>query len=203
MYASLCVTVRSVTPEDADGDGEHSQDGLGPLSVMPSPDQPVLRDGMTLPAREDGGPPLVPDTFTVTRLESGFYLVRKRRLRNMQKIGVGGFYVKARGPKILNMKDEEERLEAVNAAAAAYELPEESADQVAATSSGDKPRRKPIRRQRKYKLIETYPAYLQVRFFSTFRCHFLLSLEIVYCLAHRTSIANVMCVLFDIGVVFR
>ena len=151
---------------------------------------------MILPPREDGGPPETPEGFTMSRLESGDFLIRKKRQRNMQKIGVGGFYVKARGPKILNMKDEEERQEAAAAAAQAAaasalaaataaaeggpvppltpgtpvtptedgQTPVSAADSAFAVP-GDKPKKKAVRRNKKYKLIEAYPLYLQESFF--------------------------------------
>ena len=164
-------------------------------SAVESAVHSVWKDGMVLPAREDGGPPETPDGFTMTRLESGDFVIRKKRQRNMQKIGVGGFYVKARGPKILNMKDEEERQEAAAAAQAAAAsalaaataaaegggpapltpgtpvTPTEDGQTAAAATDaafavpGDKPKKKAVRRNKKYKLIEAYPLYLQESFF--------------------------------------
>ena len=133
----------------------------------------------------------------MSRLESGDFIIRKKRQRNMQKIGVGGFYVKARGPKILNMKDEEERQELAAAAAQAAAAsalaaatataeggptpltpltpgtpvtPTEDGHTPATTDPafavpGDKPKKKTVRRNKKYKLIEAYPVYLQESFF--------------------------------------
>ncbi|XP_037091196.1 histone-lysine N-methyltransferase 2D-like [Pollicipes pollicipes] len=170
---------------------EESEEADGPAeSAAPS----CFKDGMVLPAREDGAPPEPPDGFSISRLESGDYVIRKKRTRNMQKIGVGGFYVKARGPKILNMKDEEERQEAAQAAAAAAlaaatataeggaapltpgapvtptddsHTPVSAGDTSATHFAvpGDKPKKKAVRRNKKYKLIEAYPLYLQESFF--------------------------------------
>ena len=168
------------------------------MAAAESSAQSVWKDGMVLPAREDGGPPEPPEGFTISRTEAGDYVIRKKRQRNMQKIGVGGFYVKARGPKILNMKDEEERQEAAAAAAQAAAASalaaatataegnahapqltpgtpvtptDDSQPGTAANDSGsfavpgDKPKKKVVRRNKKYKLIEAYPLYLQESFF--------------------------------------
>ncbi|KAF0289423.1 Histone-lysine N-methyltransferase 2D [Amphibalanus amphitrite] len=165
---------------DCKGDGSISaaiDSVLGTTSMLEEPDEPE-------PVAESACP---------VGLEGRH---ERNGQRNMQKIGVGGFYVKARGPKILNMKDEEERQEAAAAAAQAAAAsalaaataaaeggggpsltpgtpvtPTEDGQSTAAAADtafavpGDKPKKKAVRRNKKYKLIEAYPLYLQESFF--------------------------------------
>lgn len=69
----------------------------------------------------------------------------KKRQKNLQKLGIGGFLARLRGPRF---KDEEN---------------DAMSEQNSMTADGDKPKRKAPRRKNKNKLIETFPSYLQVR----------------------------------------
>jgi hypothetical protein len=71
----------------------------------------------------------------------------KKRHRNLQKLGIGGFLVRLRAPRY---KDEDH----------------DGSD--LSTLDGDKPKRKPQRRKMKNKLVETFPIYLQVIFSANF-----------------------------------
>ena len=67
-----------------DGDGVEGVDG----------DVGALKDGMLLTPREDGRLPDVPDGYTVVQGDGGALLLRKKRQRNLQKLGIGGFQVR-------------------------------------------------------------------------------------------------------------
>ncbi|ODN00515.1 Histone-lysine N-methyltransferase 2C, partial [Orchesella cincta] len=69
----------------------------------------------------------------------------KKRQRSLQKLGIGGFVVRLRGPRF---KDDDDM----------------SLDQLV-ESGGDKPKRKAQRRKIKNKLVENFPVYLQEAFF--------------------------------------
>ena len=127
-----------------------------------------LKDGTILMPREDGRPPDVPDGYTVVQGENGSLILRKKRQRNLQKLGIGGFQVRRPWARV---KDKEE-----DANDTAEVLLKDGAS-TAATATGpggqpsldldmmNKPKRKPQRRKPKNKLVETYPTYLQEAFF--------------------------------------
>ena len=67
-------------------------DGQPPLLTMTT-----LKDGtvaMVARRREDGRPPDLPDGYTLVPGENGQLIVRKKRQRNLQKLGIGGFQVR-------------------------------------------------------------------------------------------------------------
>ncbi|XP_050538533.1 histone-lysine N-methyltransferase 2D-like isoform X4 [Daktulosphaira vitifoliae] len=107
--------------------------------------EPVYKEGMEIQPREDGRPPEPPEGFSIVTLESGVMVLRRKRVRNLQKLGIGGFVVRGRMPRSKD-KDEEN------------------------TQEGDgeenKPRRKPNRwKKPKSKIAENYPNYIQDAFF--------------------------------------
>lgn len=67
----------------------------------------------------------------------------KKKQRNLQKLGIGGFLVRLRGPRF---KDEDM----------------DSLESGGLLLDGEKPKRKPQKRKTKNKLVETFPTYLQV-----------------------------------------
>ena len=67
-----------------DGDGVDGVEG----------DAGAFKDGMLLTPREDGRLPDVPDGYTVVQGDGGALLLRKKRQRNLQKLGIGGFQVR-------------------------------------------------------------------------------------------------------------
>ncbi|EDV36256.1 uncharacterized protein Dana_GF12873 [Drosophila ananassae] len=99
------------------------------------------KDGMVW----DGTENAIPEGFTISTNDEGVHILRKKRQRNLQKLGIGGFSVRNRGLK----KDSEEAA---------------AADQLNALMIMDK-KKKIIRKKQKNKLIEAYPVYLQEAFF--------------------------------------
>ena len=69
---------------DLDADGVDGAEGDGG----------ALKDGMLLTPREDGRLPDVPEGYTVVQGDGGALLLRKKRQRNLQKLGIGGFQVR-------------------------------------------------------------------------------------------------------------
>lgn len=55
--------------------------------------QELYKEGMMW-TKEDGPPP---DGFTVILMETGISVLRRKRQRNLQKLGIGGFLVRMRG----------------------------------------------------------------------------------------------------------
>lgn len=115
--------------------------------------QEIYKEGMMW--GKDDGPP--PEGFTVYTMESGVSVLRRKRQRNLQKLGIGGFLVRVRGIKAGQDNDEVDMLPGQNAV-----VPETPPPIV---SEPDKPRRKPIRRKPRSKLAESFPPYLQEAFF--------------------------------------
>lgn len=79
--------------------------------------------------KEDGPPP---EGFTIFTMESGISVLRRKRQRNLQKLGIGGFLVRMRG--IRNGQDNDD----------IDTLPGQSNPQDVAPAmpaEGDKPRR--------------------------------------------------------------
>lgn len=116
--------------------------------------QEMYKEGMIW-TKEDGPPP---EGFTVFTMESGISVLRRKRQRNLQKLGIGGFLVRMRGIRSGQDNDDIDTLPGQSnpqSGELATPLPVE----------GEKPRRKPIRRKPKSKLAETFPAYLQEAFF--------------------------------------
>lgn len=113
---------------------------LGPKDDV----QDIYREGMEW-TKEDGPPP---EGFTLYSMENGTTVLRRKRQRNLQRLGIGGFLVRVRG-NVNKLNQENDDMEGT----------EETA------GDGEKPRRKPVRRKPKGKLAETYPPYLQEAFF--------------------------------------
>lgn len=136
-----------------------------------------FKDGTVLLPREDGRPHEVPDGYAVVQGENGAIILRKKRTRNLQKLGIGGFQVRRPWARV---KDKEEDapdtaeillkdpitgvVTTGTSSAAGVAQQQPPGDQL---DTMNKPKRKPQRRKPKNKLAETYPSYLQVRL--TFR----------------------------------
>jgi len=115
------------------------------IKEEPSEPEPIYKEGMVVQPRDDGRPPEPPEGFSILTLETGVMVLRRKRVRNLQKLGIGGFVVRGRMPRTKD-KDEEN------------------------TQDGDgednKPRRKPNRwKKPKSKIAENYPNYIQDAFF--------------------------------------
>ena len=116
-------------PDDADDDD---------LMPPPTPAGPH-KDGDIIKALPDGRTPEAPEGFSLVPKESGVFILRKRRYRDLKKVGIGGFQAKQRTPSRKN-KDEGEAGE-------------------------DKPKKRPACRSKKNKLLLQYPEYIQDSFF--------------------------------------
>lgn len=115
------------------------------MKEEPSEPEPVYKEGMVVPPRDDGRPPEPPEGFSILTLESGVMVLRRKRVRNLQKLGIGGFVVRGRMPRA---KDKDEEM--------TQDIDGED----------NKPRRKPNRwRKPKSKIAEIYPNYIQDAFF--------------------------------------
>lgn len=108
----------------------------------------IYKDGMVWD-RENASPP---EGFTLFTTEQGTVVLRKKRQRNLQKVGIGGFTVRNRTMKSLKdtlVKDDLDEMGQVPQITAGLE---------------DK-KKKIVKKKIKNKLIETYPSYLQEAFF--------------------------------------
>lgn len=105
--------------------------------------------------KEDGPPP---EGFTLYSMENGVTVLRRKRQRNLQKLGIGGFLVRMRGIRNGQETDDVDMLPGQTTP---------TLDPPAPPIPGelDKPRRKAVRRKVKSKLAETFPPYLQEAFF--------------------------------------
>uniref|UniRef100_A0A1A9UJ12 Histone-lysine N-methyltransferase n=1 Tax=Glossina austeni TaxID=7395 RepID=A0A1A9UJ12_GLOAU len=122
------------TPGDAGGDGKST-----PIEKITTP---TYKDGMVW-FGEDGSQP---EGFSISTNEEGLNILRKKRQRNLQKLGIGGFNVRMRGFRKEN--DEQYAVQGENVLLTEVEK-----------------KKKIIRKKLKSKLSESYPAYLQEAFF--------------------------------------
>lgn len=97
------------------------------------------KDGMIW----EGGENTLPEGFSISTNDDGVHVLRKKRQRNLQKLGIGGFSVRNRSLK----KDNDD-----------------AGDQMNSILVVDK-KKKIIRKKQKNKIIEAYPTYLQEAFF--------------------------------------
>ncbi|XP_024945171.1 histone-lysine N-methyltransferase 2C isoform X3 [Cephus cinctus] len=145
--ADIMATIESVV---AGGSLDNSlEENGGKLDLLDVKDEPaeVLKEGMVWTPRGDQPPP---EGFSIYTTENGVPVLRRKRQRNLQKLGIGGFVVRLRGTR----KDKEEEGEG-------GEKPSEGVIGL----GEDKPRRKPQRRKPKTKLSECFPLYMQEAFF--------------------------------------
>lgn len=54
--------------------------------------QSQYREGMLVTPREDGRPPEPPEGFTIYTQENGVMILRRKRVRNLQKLGTFFYY---------------------------------------------------------------------------------------------------------------
>ncbi|CAH1176242.1 unnamed protein product [Phaedon cochleariae] len=150
--AGIMATIESVV---AGGSGDNMLEDSAKLELVDIKDEPqeLFKEGMIW-TKEDGPPP---EGFTIFTMENGIAVLRRKRQRNLQKLGIGGFLVRMRGIRSGQDNDDIDVLQgqANSNSDLAVPLP----------GDGDKPRRKPIRRKPKSKLVETFPSYLQEAFF--------------------------------------
>ncbi|XP_067626927.1 histone-lysine N-methyltransferase 2C isoform X2 [Eurosta solidaginis] len=98
------------------------------------------KDGMIWTGADNSA---APEGFSITTNDEGVTILRKKRQRNLQKIGIGGFSVRNRALK----KDESTHISNSN------------------SLTESEKRKKAARKKLKSRLIEAYPAYLQEAFF--------------------------------------
>lgn len=124
----------------------------------PKEEAEIYKDGMPWSSTD---PP--PEGFSVFTTEQGSVVLRKKRQRNLQKLGIGGFAVRNRN---FRQKDDGEDFESM-----AQTMDQASICEVVETPTvlnppdPNKAKKKPQRKKNKSKLIETYPNYLQEAFF--------------------------------------
>ncbi|CAG4991481.1 unnamed protein product [Parnassius apollo] len=140
------------TDKDAvvqNADNELAEDSK-PDSTAEVKDEPGVssntnhKEGTLWNVANDGPPP---EGFTVYTIESGLTVLRRKRQRNLNKLGIGGFVVRQRQTTIKAQADEEKDGDGTQASG---ESP----------SNKRKPRRKP-----RSKLMEQFPSYMQEAFF--------------------------------------
>lgn len=122
---------------------------LEPLD--PNEEAQIYKDGMVW-----SGTDPAPDGFALGTNENGQVVLRKKRQRNLQKLGIGGFSVRNRTGRNAIGKNESEELTTSLV---------QSQESLAPPTPDEKPKKKPVRRKQKSKLGETYPSYLQEAFF--------------------------------------
>ncbi|KAG5672534.1 hypothetical protein PVAND_002656 [Polypedilum vanderplanki] len=130
--AGILAAIESVVSGSAD----NSMEDIKMEPMDPNEEAQIYKDGMTWTNNEPA-----PEGFSLFTNESGQVILRKKRQRNLQKLGIGGFAVRNRA--VRTTKNDEE--------------PSNQCD--------DAKKKKPNRRKQKNKLIETYPTYLQEAFF--------------------------------------
>lgn len=132
--AGILAAIESVVAGSADNSIEDVK--MEPMD--PNEEAQIYKDGMTWSNSEPA-----PEGFSLFTTETGQVILRKKRQRNLQKLGIGGFSVRNRA--VRTTKNDEEPSNSVG--------------------GEDSKKKKPNRRKQKNKLIETYPAYLQEAFF--------------------------------------
>ncbi|CAH2071742.1 unnamed protein product, partial [Iphiclides podalirius] len=108
------------------------------------PSNTNLKEGTLWNVANDGPPP---EGFTVYTIESGLTVLRRKRQRNLNKLGIGGFVVRQRQTTAKAQADDDKEGDGTQASG---ESP----------SNKRKPRRKP-----RSKLMEQFPSYMQEAFF--------------------------------------
>jgi len=108
-----------MNPNAPPGDGSDNDDDGPEDDIMPpptpGPSGPASlgmmgkgpKDGDIVTPLPGGRPPAPPEGFTVVEKENGLMVLRKRRYRDLKKVGIGGFQAKQRTPS-RKPKDEPE-----------------------------------------------------------------------------------------------
>ena len=129
-------------PDDADEEGGASGAGAGSEKMPPG----NYKDGDLVKPLADGRAPEPPDGFSIVTKENGQMFLRKRRYRDLKKVGIGGFQAKTRTPSRKPKEGEAGGPEG-----------EGGAD--------GKPKKRPAWRPKKNKLLLVYPEYIPDSFF--------------------------------------
>lgn len=141
--AGIMAAIESVV---AGGSLENSLEDVKVEPLDPREEAEIYKDGMAW--EKDSGPP---EGFTIGTTEHGVPVLRKKRQRNLQKLGIGGFVVRNRAAR----KDGTNKDENEDTTEGTLHFTTTSADQ----------KKKQIRKKVKTKLADTYPSYLQEAFF--------------------------------------
>eukprot|EP00094_Tigriopus_californicus_P002578 TCALIF_02490-PA protein Name:"Similar to Kmt2c Histone-lysine N-methyltransferase 2C (Mus musculus)" AED:0.04 eAED:0.11 QI:0/0.63/0.25/1/0.81/0.66/12/0/2215 len=132
------------TSLENDGEGDDDDDLMPP----PTPGgnttpgaQP--KDGDVVRPLPDGRPPEAPEGFSVVVKDNGVMVLRKRRYRDLKKVGIGGFQAKSRATNKNKSKD----------------------DGDSGAPGEEKPKKRAGWRPKKNKILAQYPEYIQESFF--------------------------------------
>merc|ERR1712079_971384 len=120
-------------------EGDDDDDDDPPIIVAGSSGH---KDGEIVRPLPDGSAPDPPEGFTIVVKDNGLMVLRKKRYRDLKKVGIGGFIAKTRTPKSMSKKE------------AMQEMDDEN-----------KPRKRPAWRPKKNKILVQYPQYIQDSFF--------------------------------------
>ncbi|CAG9132016.1 unnamed protein product [Plutella xylostella] len=130
-----------VQNNDGDADGEAKPDSTAEVKDEPGTiGNANFKEGILWNVASDGPPP---EGFTIYTMDSGITVLRRKRQRNLNKLGIGGFVVRQRQNAKSHPDDDDTTLG-----------PGES------PGNKRKPRRKP-----RSKLMEQFPSYMQEAFF--------------------------------------
>lgn len=146
--SSILASIESVV---AGSSLDNSLEDIKLEPLDPKEEAEIYKDGMIW-SSADSSPP---EGFTLCTNEQGVVVLRKKRQRNLQKLGIGGFSVRNRSVRSTGNRDGEDDIDGSLSQLNSFENSIDSKNQ----------KRKPMRRKQKSKLIETYPNYLQEAFF--------------------------------------
>ncbi|XP_072939829.1 uncharacterized protein [Epargyreus clarus] len=142
IMASIETVVQNAEPDAGD---DSKPDSTAEVKEEPGIQANTnLKEGILWNVANDGP---APEGFTIYTTDSGLTVLRRKRQRNLNKLGIGGFVVRQRQTTIKAQENDEKDAEG-NAA------------------SGESPgyKRKPRRKPRS-KLMEQFPSYMQEAFF--------------------------------------
>ena len=126
-------------------EGEDDDDDEAP---PPTPGVPgtsgTHKDGEIVKPLPDGSAPEPPEGFTIVVKDNGLMVLRKRRYRDLKKVGIGGFQAKVRTPKGQAKGKQDEELD---------------------DNDPNKPKKRVAWRPKKNKILVQYPEYIQDAFF--------------------------------------
>ncbi|XP_063376990.1 histone-lysine N-methyltransferase 2C-like [Cydia fagiglandana] len=140
IMASIETVVQNADVEMPD---DSKPDSTAEVKEEPGISNANLKEGILWNVVNEGPPP---EGFTVYTTESGLTVLRRKRQRNLNKLGIGGFVVRQRQNTKAQADDEKDG----------------DGTQASGESPGNK--RKPRRKPRS-KLMEQFPSYMQEAFF--------------------------------------
>lgn len=143
--AAIMAAIETVV---AGGSLDNSLEKIEPLD--PREEQEIYKDGMIWD-KTDSAPP---EGFALFTNEQGVVLLRKKRQRNLQKLGIGGFVVRNRTVRKEGVNNDGD--DAMDGSLPHFTVEE--------SQPADK-KKKQNRKKTKTKLLDTYPSYLQEAFF--------------------------------------